>query len=386
MIKKIKTLKNETPPQSHTTYAAIDILKFISAMLVVIIHFVNYSLGHMATSGIPPSGADAGWLILYLLPASSVLLRIAVPFFFISSAFFLFKKIKEQPENARQIIIKYVQRIGLLLLLWFVLALPIVIDQYIIVSDAPWYEKLGLLITKIFFRGGIGAYWYLIALAISVVLVYALSKKLSSRTIFLIAAALYLISCLSSTYINALEGTFIHSILDVVSQINSPAYSFFSGMIFVSMGKYFAEREFAHRQNPPKCSVGWKMTLAILPIFMWLELFVLNYMGVLGITDSFITLAIFSFFLFGFLLSLKTKPRKIHIYMRKSSVLIYMSHDIILYVLYRFVNAYGWSAFSDNYLVIILTYFGTIAASIGWFALTHYLSKKKRLHWLQYAY
>ena len=58
-----------------------------------------------------------------------LLARWGVPFFFISSAFFLFSK-SENGNITKSTLIKYVQRILKLYLFWFVVNLPYVIYKY----------------------------------------------------------------------------------------------------------------------------------------------------------------------------------------------------------------------------------------------------------------
>lgn len=92
------------------SYHAIDITKFICAMLVVTLHLVSYAFADMAVDGAPPTG-NSNPVILFLFPLYYCFARIAVPFFFISSSYFLFKKIKQNPENRKELIKKFCSKI-----------------------------------------------------------------------------------------------------------------------------------------------------------------------------------------------------------------------------------------------------------------------------------
>lgn len=116
------------------TYYAIDVAKFICAMLVVTLHVVTYAFANMAVDGAPPTGGD-NVVMLTLFPLYFVFARIAVPFFFISSSYFLFKKIRKNSDARREIIKKYCLRIFLLFIFWFILSIPMIVDKFVINSS-----------------------------------------------------------------------------------------------------------------------------------------------------------------------------------------------------------------------------------------------------------
>ena len=84
MNKKLTNEKN---------YCAIDILKFICSLLVVILHLATYAFADMANGSAPPTGKDNPFV--FLLPIAYTVLRIAVPLFFVCSGFLLFKKVNK---------------------------------------------------------------------------------------------------------------------------------------------------------------------------------------------------------------------------------------------------------------------------------------------------
>ncbi len=117
-----------------TQYFAIDLVKFICALLVVTLHIATYAFSNMAVDGAAPTG-HGNILMLILMPLYFVIVRVAVPFFFIASSYFLFKKIKACPEKRGEFVKKYCLRIFLLYVFWFVVSLPITIDKYFIAEN-----------------------------------------------------------------------------------------------------------------------------------------------------------------------------------------------------------------------------------------------------------
>ena len=98
-------------------YPAIDVAKFIFSILVVAIHTV-------------PLGNNDYGFPLNLLGSLS---RLAVPFFFMASGFFLSKKFDGDFYSERNIIAvkKYALHILFLYGLWTLIYLPITIGDYI---------------------------------------------------------------------------------------------------------------------------------------------------------------------------------------------------------------------------------------------------------------
>ena len=118
-----------------TKYNSIDILKFIASFFVIMIHVSLFS------------DVNA-YLSLFI---SGGISRLAVPLYFLASAFFFYKKScllsKEQQKASA---IKYTRRMAVLYIGWFIITLPKTIYERIIYNGKPLIENLFLFIKSFF--------------------------------------------------------------------------------------------------------------------------------------------------------------------------------------------------------------------------------------------
>ena len=148
---------------SHKNYNSIDLVKFICSILVVMIH-------------ISPFGSFSG-IIGYLdYGVRYYLCRLAVPFFFVCSGFFLYKKtavmnFSFEPTK------KYVVRLFRLYIIWTLIYFPLsYIRFYRGKKDAVF-----VYIKRFIFSGTYVHLWYLNATIFAILLFlnrYILTRKL----------------------------------------------------------------------------------------------------------------------------------------------------------------------------------------------------------------
>ena len=141
--------------ETRKEYNFIDILKFVLAVLVLLIH----------------SNLDR--------TITSPLLRIAVPMFFIISAYFFFRKIAktDSKEQQNKVFARFVQRNLLLYLLWTAIQLPMIIyaRRY---YENFFFGGLLLMLRNFLFGNSFTGSWYIVASVIGVMLVYWISRKI----------------------------------------------------------------------------------------------------------------------------------------------------------------------------------------------------------------
>lgn len=135
------------------TYKGIDLFKFIAAVLVLLLHTIetnNY----------------------YACELKFVITKFAVPFFFITSGFFFYKGISKS-ANHRDYFIGYEKRLLRIFFVWAILIYsPYVIVSYIRANNSASVLKIVALLFRRFFIIGPGPYWYLVALMLSIVIIY----------------------------------------------------------------------------------------------------------------------------------------------------------------------------------------------------------------------
>lgn len=149
-------------------YNSIDAMKFISAVLIIILHtspFASYSN-----------------LISYGL--RNIVTIIAVPFFFCASGFILFKKLSLMNNSTDKSVYfkKYIKRLCIMYLIWTAVYLPFVIYGWT-ENGFSGYELLQY-IKRFFFEGSYSTIWFLPALIVAACFCYFLHKKTLSGKYF----------------------------------------------------------------------------------------------------------------------------------------------------------------------------------------------------------
>lgn len=176
-------------------YAHIDLWKCIFAIAVIMIHTQPYR------------GCNDGFVWYF----SSLFTRLAVPFFMITSSFFLGRKIREKGAG---VIKKYRRVLWPKLLFWGILAL--------LMNAVTWYGqsrnmvKTVLLVIQnaIFYPRG--AMWFLFALIVSsFILEFLLKKKVPVVAIGMIAAVLFAFALLCNTYFFVVSETGFGTVIKI---------------------------------------------------------------------------------------------------------------------------------------------------------------------------
>lgn len=136
-----------------TKYNSIDLLKFIASFFVVIIHIslfgdINQYLNLLTVHGIS---------------------RLAVPLYFLASAFFFYKKNADlDKESQKKSLIKYTKRMLILYFGWFVISLPKTIYERFIYNGKPLLENSLQFIKNFFLSSTFSGSWFLVSCIFSV--------------------------------------------------------------------------------------------------------------------------------------------------------------------------------------------------------------------------
>ncbi len=189
------------------TYPMLDLMKLFCAILVVGIHT-------------EPFGS-----VGILDKMFAVVTRIAVPFFFVTSAFFHFKK----PITA-QGYAQFAKRLASLYISWVVIYIVVALLRSVTIG----FDQIIFLV----FVQGYGHFWYILALIVSVGLCSAALRLFKNATVvFVLSVALYVWGTLCSTYSSVFPLS--DPIIDMISVRNGVHY----GPIFVMIGYLFAQKK-----------------------------------------------------------------------------------------------------------------------------------------------
>ena len=326
-----------------------DILKFVLAMLIVAMH-----------SSIFPR---------WLLPLS----RLAVPLFFMMTSYFLHLKLKDviDSNERKQVLVKYVKRNLQLYLFWSIALLPSVVLLHIYWFQHGAVDAIVNILKSVFITGFFPASWFVLSSVYAVVIVFVLSKWLRNRWIFIIALLVYIIALLDSNYGGVLseEARDQLNLWDIRHSLNLPA-----AMVWVVIGKILAEKP---------VFVPTKLLYPMLVIavgFYYLEFILIEHNGWSVHTDCFlmsIPLCILIFIAIGQSADVTCKHA---IWLRKSSIIIFCVHQTIIRLL-GLVSSYFLLGLSKLVIFSI-----TLLVSISIAFLVLYLSEKKGIKLLRYAY
>jgi len=301
--------------QTSRQYPAVDIAKLFCAVLIVMIHVPPFG----SANATPFAQAGNFFTRFYLG-------RIAVPFFFISAGFFLFRKTDPRnydPTPCR----RYVLRILRLYGIWTILYLPW------IVRDARAGGKTLLTGTVSFLRNFLltGSYnhlWYLPALAVAAALVgWLLRKGVSPGRVLGVSFLLYCVGLLGQSWfflLRPLEGTALFSVLRLYEKVfTTTRNGVFFGFLFVAMGMYLAYRPSA--LSGRGSGIGFLLSMLLL----YFEIRFTQSKGETPGGDMYLSLVPAVYFALAFLLRVPLGDRPVFRALRSLSLLLYLIHPAV---------------------------------------------------------
>lgn len=213
----------------HKQYKLLDLMKFVMAIVVVAIH----TCPEMSLKSIALREMIEG------------VYSIAVPFFFMSSGFLLFRKMSIPLDRDGEIrILSYLKKIGRLYLVWTTIYLPLTIYGFWM-DGIPFFKSVMIFFRNILLVGEnfmSWPLWYLLALIVAVGMIYVLLKlKLSKNWILAISTLMALMGVVLD-YCN--ENAILQPISDMYfSVFVKTRNGFFVGFLYVALGMLLSHKE-----------------------------------------------------------------------------------------------------------------------------------------------
>lgn len=337
-------------------YRAIDIAKFVMAILVVAIHVR------------PFTGQTA---FVY----DDIIARIADPLFFQITAFLFFEKIFAQISgDLRQgmswcMLGHYMKRILALYTAWFVIYAPVVLPR-------TWQEcgnirgMLLALLKKYWLSGYYGAMWFMTALLLAMPLVFILTKYLGSRLCLLLSAPWFLLTVARMEYCSITDGW------QVAGYFDSAIYGIFGwygngltyGFFFCALGMWIAyKRTLGGQKNDSR---DFALPSLISFLLLIIESYVIRDKGLGQSFGAMFFLIPTSYFLLQWLLSVDIfekmgeQSRKrldcACAHMRRLSILIFTIHYGVMEGLQYLLGKYTGAVWNMTglYLSVLLVTIG----------------------------
>lgn len=296
---------------NNATYKGLDVLKLLCALVIIPIH-------------INPLPKDS-WL--YLLTKS--IGNIGVPCFFIMSGFFLFSKLAAAPESSHWKIIAHQEKRLLLILMWWLIPYFLYFDLEYIIMGGDYISEILQYIRRIMFGGRNFFLWYIVSLIYAIVLCYYITK-LPIKWGGLICTILFLLGALfSNEYRWIFDDTAISPYIDTYNSIFiTTRNGLFFGLPCVYIGALISRL---------KCKISRRFVIALacitIPLFV-LELVEIKILGKSAAVMSPIIIMLSTLLVLMFMnLKFLKVPTSTCMYMRKSSLLIYLIHPFLIHLL-----------------------------------------------------
>lgn len=328
---------------------AIDIAKFFASVLIFAMH-CGVLYDYNTISSIP-----------------ELLARWGVPFFFICSAYFLFRKGQDGKIEKRTINL-YIKRISSLYAVWLVYNIPNVVYMRLYSKDlsalSTWLFFFKNSILSSTFTGS----WYLASSVFSAWFVYTLSKKLQTKSIMGITFIPYLLCVLTSAY----KGLLPADIAKILDFFCFPL-NIFNGCFYFALGKYICENQ---QTILKKCNTRCALICSIAFYLLFiLELFITKRLNICSGTDLAFSTVLLAASIFLFCLQIDIKIKN-GLLLRKLSTIIYCSQGNVLLVNNVLKNTLKLSSI-DAFLISSF-----VIAAIC--AVTLLIQKNKNWKWSRY--
>ena len=335
-------------------YHALDLAKFICALTIISSHFAS-EWGHF------PQIVDYAFSIYV----------IACPFFFCCSGFLFFNKLKSlaTKEQKKEYFIHYEKRIWIMYGCWTLVYLPFLVlswkMQGVLNIDTILRYLHKCLVIQTY-----PTIWFLPALAVGVAIVYFLHTRISKKSLIAIAVVLYVFGMFGYTYNFAIANTPIQEFYDVYNNLFFTVRNgVFNATPFIIMAYSISE---GYNPRETKKSVKYFIGSVIFLFLMVAESFILKMKFNVTGMDIGVFLVPLTYFLMKWCLSLNLKDSKIYLWLRKLSVLIFVSQRLFLTALPTVFYGVFERIYANSYIGL----FAVIAFTVIFSIVLIVLSKK----------
>jgi len=283
----------------QTSYSGIDYFRFIAALLIVAIH----------TSPLT-SFSETGDFIF-----TRIIARVAVPFFFMASGFFLISRYSYNAKKLGSFIKKTVLIYGVAILLY----IPLNIYNNYFNMD----NLLPNIIKDILFDGTLYHLWYLPASIIGAAIAWYLVKRVSYPKAFIITSVLYIIGLFGDSYYGIAESisclNVFYNLLFQVSDFTRNGI-FFAPIFFV-FGGYIADRQ--NRLSLKRSVIGFIVCF----VLMFGEALTLHHFNLQRHDSMYVFLLPSVYYLFHILMNFRGKRQT---QLRTISLITYIIHPFMI--------------------------------------------------------
>lgn len=290
-------------------YTGIDYFRIIAALLIIAIH----------TSPLA-SLSDTGDFIL-----TRVIARVAVPFFLMTSGFFIISRYAYNAEK----LLAFIKRTGLIYGVAILIYLPVNAYNGYFKMD----NLLPNIIKDIIFDGTLYHLWYLPAAIIGAVIAWYLVKRFGYPKALSVAFVLYIIGLFGDSYYGVIENvSCLKSFYSLVFQVTDYTRNgIFLAPVFFIIGGLIADtrRKIAFE----KSILGFVISL----LLMLTEAMVLHKFNLQRHDSMYVFLLPSMYFLFNAILHFKGKRNTV---VRTSALIMYIVHPMMIIIIRLLAKAF----------------------------------------------
>ncbi len=329
-------------------YPAVDCFKFICCLLVIAIHAEPFVQNFWLNGGV------------------SMMTRIAVPYFFTASGFFIFNTIREN-KNIKADLIKYEVRLIKLYAVWYI------IQNLISCIIAGSSNSITYYVRNFIWPNNGIALWFIPAAIYAVPIVFLLSRVLKPRAVLAVSLVIWSVGyCMSILQPLLSAVPFFDEVTKIALDTIGVQNNMFFGLPYVAMANLFASQRI--EKNIKRDVIG----IIVSFVGLGAELMVMGLIIHPTYTAfSFFTILL-TYFVFHLTLTIEVKQRSAYYIMRKISTLVYVIHPVILKVI-SFV--FAEIGFYDHYNLTL--FFSVSIVSVLLSMSMHELSKKRAFKFLK---
>ncbi len=353
--------------RAKKSYNCLDLAKFVCAFLIIAIHVPPLS-------DISPAANEA----LVFVAA-----RLAVPFYFIASGYFLFRK-SGYEEFDSSVVSAYCWRLFKLYIIWYAVYLPENIYSTFCMEHYSFWTGAAVIVRGFLFCG-YRHLWYLQASIIAALsLLFLIKKKMKLSNILLAGIILYLAGLLGQDFFVLIEPArqipFLWGILKFLQCVFvTTRNGFCEGILFMGIGLMFACRPVIMRMRTAVLAFAASMLLS------FAEVFTAGHFGWYLAQDYFLALAPASFFLFYVLSHIELRDSPVYYELRVGGMLIYYVHIFVRTCMNLAIRLIK-SRTGLNLDIALGKFLFVCAASCGAAFLASSLSRRKHFRWLKHFY
>lgn len=287
-------------------YKSIDIMKFICAIFVVIIHtnpFYGTGLSFYVDDNIA---------------------RLAVPLFLITSGYLFYGKYQKD----KKYVFKYIRNIIKIIIICAIVYLPYNIYSICTQDKHPiWVESL-VYIRDLLLNGTFWQLWYLNALVMGIAFICILNRYMSLKKIGIISLVLYLFGMLGDAYNGLFDDRIKHVMIGIYSaffEVTRNGILF--ATIFLVIGMLIYE-------NKQYLKISKKNNIALVVIFtisLFVETYFIRKFGLARDYNMMLSLLFLAPALFILILNTSIEIKNAKIY-RSLSLWVYCAHGVFLII------------------------------------------------------